>query len=147
LADEVMPEDMSAFAQALFGIDAEPEIVSDAAAGVTRLAFHKGGRLVAALFAAEEPVSAARDFVADALGGTEADLLAARPGAARPDPGPIVCSCMSVGRNTILGAIEGAAGADVDRVCVATGAGTNCGSCRPEIADLVHRALRRAAAE
>ena len=62
------------------------------------------------------------------------------------DPGPLVCSCMSVGQNTILAAAS-ELGADLERVCQATGAGVTCGSCRPEITDLIGRYTVREAAE
>jgi assimilatory nitrate reductase catalytic subunit len=63
---------------------------------------------------------------------TRASLLAGRPGQDRPDPGAIVCSCNSVGINTILGAIRD--GCDtLDALGTATAAGTNCGSCRAEL--------------
>jgi assimilatory nitrate reductase catalytic subunit len=52
------------------------------------------------------------------------------------DPGPTVCACFGVGANTIRGAIT-AGCASVDAVGSRLKAGTNCGSCRPEIAKLV----------
>ncbi|MEO6079024.1 MAG: molybdopterin-dependent oxidoreductase [Steroidobacteraceae bacterium] len=52
------------------------------------------------------------------------------------DPGQTVCACFGVGANTIRLAI--AAGcATVDAVGKKLKAGTNCGSCRPEITKLV----------
>jgi assimilatory nitrate reductase catalytic subunit len=61
--------------------------------------------------------------------------LAGRPlGAA--DPGPVVCACFQVGRKRIEGAVaEGAC--SVAEIGVATRAGTNCGSCVPELKRLV----------
>jgi assimilatory nitrate reductase catalytic subunit len=62
-------------------------------------------------------------------------LLAGRPlGGA--DQGPVVCACFQVGRTRIEGAIaEGAC--SVAAIGVATRAGTNCGSCLPELKRLV----------
>ena len=63
-----------------------------------------------------------------------------------PDPGAIVCACLGVGVNTIRQAIgQGCAG--VAALGQATGAGTNCGSCRPELAALLAGAARLQAAE
>ena len=146
LAGDVLPNDWCAFAGKLFGCDIEPEVIRDDARGTIRLAYRKDGRLIAALFVAPDSVEVARDFVASQIGEFCPDILAARPGAGRPDPGPTVCSCMNVGRNTILAEIE-AGGPELERVCSATGAGTNCGSCRPEIADLIARSTVREAAE
>ncbi len=145
LAGTATPEDWVDYAQTLFGIGGEPAILTDPARGTTRLAFHLEGRLRAALFVAPGPVEVARDFVAAALDQPAGDLLAARPGAGRADPGPIVCACMGVGRNAILAAA--AEGRDLAAGCAATGAGTNCGSCRPEITDLIARTTVPRAAE
>ena len=138
--------DWEAYAQALFGLSTAPEVLVDPARQQTRLAFVEDGVLRAALFVAPEPVAVARDFVASLLDQPADGILAARAGGERADPGPTVCACMSVGRNQILAAIE-AAGGDLDRVCQSTGAGTNCGSCRPEVADLIARQNRPLAAE
>ena len=53
------------------------------------------------------------------------------------DPGPILCSCFDVGVNTILTAIESQGLTTVEAIGEALQAGTNCGSCRPEIATLL----------
>ena len=65
----------------------------------------------------------------------------------RPDPGPMVCSCFGVGVNTILAAIEDGGLVSVDEVGAALQAGTNCGSCRPEITGLLSRVTLHEAAE
>jgi assimilatory nitrate reductase catalytic subunit len=63
-------------------------------------------------------------------------LLAGRAPDSRADQGPTVCACFAVGLATIKAAIVGGAG-DVDAVGQAVKAGTNCGSCRPEIKRLI----------
>ncbi|MEM7487513.1 MAG: molybdopterin-dependent oxidoreductase [Pseudomonadota bacterium] len=146
LAGDAGVTDWTAFAHDLFDLTEAPEIVRDDRRGTTALSFRDGGILSAALFVAPGPVAVARDFVADRLGRPAEALLAARPGADRPDPGPTVCSCAGVGRNTLLAALA-RTGPDLDRLCAATGAGTTCGSCRPEIADLIARHAVREAAE
>ena len=147
LADLSTPADWIAFAAALFGRDDEPEVLNDAARGQTRLAYYDGDQLSAALFVAPEPVSVARDFVAGLLGQPASGVLAARPGKAALDPGPTVCACMGVGRNQILRAIESEGAPELERICSATGAGTNCGSCKPEVAELIATAAKPLAAE
>ena len=145
LAGRDAPGDWVAAGRSLFGRDDTPAVVEDSSRGLTRLAFHDGDRLAAALFVSPKPVEVSRDWVCGLLGEPAPDLLAARPGAGRPDPGPVVCSCLGVGRNRILAAI--AEGADLDGVAADTGAGSNCGSCRPEIADLIARVRIPTAAE
>ncbi len=56
------------------------------------------------------------------------------PGA---DQGPIVCSCFGVGRTTLARVIEEGLAKDVGTLGLHTRAGTNCGSCRPELKKLL----------
>ncbi|MEL6644231.1 MAG: molybdopterin-dependent oxidoreductase [Pseudomonadota bacterium] len=147
LAGDARVTDWVRYARDLFQTTAEPVVFEDAAHRITRLAFFESDRLEAAIFVSPEPVAVAREFVAAALGTPAASLLAARPGAEVKDPGPTVCSCMSVGRNTLIDAITGQAAPSVDGICQATGAGTSCGSCRPEVAALIDRFALRQAAE
>ncbi|MEL7344897.1 MAG: (2Fe-2S)-binding protein [Pseudomonadota bacterium] len=44
-------------------------------------------------------------------------------------------------------AIEAAPGVTVERIGEMTGAGTNCGSCRSEVADIIARSTLKTAAE
>ena len=119
----------------------------DARRGLARIAFHREGRLIAALFAGPEPVALKRDYLAT-LPGTEAwDALTGQPPADRPDPGPLVCSCFNVGVNTILAAIESQGLVSVEQIGAALEAGTNCGSCRPELAAILDAAHSKEAAE
>ena len=91
------------------------------------------------IWSSAEPVPVARDWAAATFASPEPfpTILAGRPGADMPDPGPTVCACMNVGLNAILAAIDGGA-ASADAVGAMTGAGTNCGSCRPEIESHCH---------
>lgn len=72
-------------------------------------------------------------------------LLSGRAPVSQPDKGRIVCACMGVGANDIVKAV-GAGAVTVEAVGQATKAGTNCGSCRSEIRELIH-AQRLHAAE
>ena len=67
-------------------------------------------------------------------------MLTGRAPADQPDPGPVVCACFNVGVNTILDGIETQGLMSVDAIGAALQAGSNCGSCRPEIAVLLSRA-------
>ena len=64
-----------------------------------------------------------------------------------PDRGPIVCACFDVGLNTIAEAIASGRATSVAEIGAALRAGTNCGSCRPELAALLARDAARLAAE
>lgn len=68
--------------------------------------------------------------------GERTALLLGRPGAAAPDCGPIVCACHGVGENDLRKAIAAGAGS-VEALGIRLKAGTNCGSCIPELKALL----------
>lgn len=110
----------------------------DQRAGVHRLLAFEGEKLLAGLFVSSDPVSVSRQWAVDQLKESHPDrsarsmLIAGRPAAGRPDKGAIVCSCFSVGINQINAAARRGC-RSVEAIGVALSAGTNCGSCRPEI--------------
>lgn len=125
------------------GAAGETLVLEDVRGGRLREAFISDGRIDRVLFTTTaEGRLPPRDWLADLftqdkLGDADraALLVGFAPGAPAPT-GPVVCACLKVHAGRIHQAI--AAGADsVDAVAEATGAGTNCGSCRPEIARLL----------
>ncbi len=150
LAGLEAPGDWESYARTLFGLPPEVEamVVTDTARGGARLAFLAEGRLVAALFVASEPVALSRSFMAGQLGAAQAPAhLSGQPGQDMPDPGATVCACFDVGVNTIFAAIQSQHLTSVEAIGAALQAGTNCGSCRPELAALLAAATRQEAAE
>jgi assimilatory nitrate reductase catalytic subunit len=113
----------------------------DRATGVYRRAWIIGGRLDRTLF-----IGAGRLPPREWLVGlfaqdqiSELDrvaLLTGRPLAPIADVGPMVCACLKVGARAIEAACVAGA-ATVEAVGAATGAGTNCGSCKIEIARMI----------
>ncbi|HKA80442.1 MAG TPA: molybdopterin-dependent oxidoreductase [Xanthobacteraceae bacterium] len=81
---------------------------------------------VKALFEAETLDEAARRVL---LSGRSADGLASA--------GPIVCACFGVGLATIRDAIQSGTAGSVEDIGKALRAGTNCGSCLPELKRIV----------
>lgn len=139
----VDPLDWPALVARLAGADGALAEVSDPARGVYRAAAFRGDRLEAVVFAGPG-ARAAWNGVQALFSRTVLDaasrraLLSGRSAEGLPDPGPTVCACFSVGL-TAVGAAIAAGAADVDAVGRATKAGTNCGSCRPEIRKLLAR--------
>ena len=148
LAGQTEPEDWVEEARRLLRAPgAEALSILDAARGRARVALYQEGRLLGALYVAREPVALLRDHLAT-LPGTEArQALAGRPPADQPDPGPVLCACFNVGVNTLVHAIETQQLMDVDAIGAALQAGSNCGSCRPELAALLNSLRQRQAAE
>lgn len=137
LAGRKPPADWTDHARALFGLEDEPLVVHDRARGQVRLAFLRDGRLQAALFVAAGPVALSRSHITALLCEGGAEVLAGRPGAGRPDEGALVCACFGIGVNSIVKAIASRRLTSVEAVGQALRAGTNCGSCRPEIRALL----------
>jgi assimilatory nitrate reductase catalytic subunit len=134
----------------LLGAAAMAELVvfADPGRGAFRYAHVVDGRLEACLFlAADGGVLPARDRLAAMLGtGVEPaariTLVAGRAAAAsaRPDPGPTICACFAVGLGTLQRAIAERRLTSLGEIGAALRAGTNCGSCLPELAAALLRA-------
>ncbi|WP_420380656.1 molybdopterin-dependent oxidoreductase [Marivita sp.] len=121
--------------------------VIDESRGVARIALHQDGVLLGALFVSPTPVAVMRDYLQTLPGQKTKDALSGRAPADLPDSGPVLCACFGIGINTILNAIETQGLLSVDAIGDALGAGTNCGSCRPELGDLLQSLKTREAAE
>ncbi|WP_284198522.1 (2Fe-2S)-binding protein, partial [Azospirillum oryzae] len=75
--------------------------------------------------------------------GARAGLLAGRAPGAQADEGRIVCACFSVGINRLAGAIRDRRLTSVAEIGAALKAGTNCGSCVPELKEVLRHAHQR----
>ncbi len=109
----------------------------DPAAGVFRAALLENGRLQACVFTGPNHALPPRDwlmelFTHDVIGPSERRSLLAGRRADGAAPEPSICVCMGIGAGAIRAAIMGGC-TSVEAVGRATTAGTNCGSCRPEI--------------
>ena len=140
-------QNWQAFAASLFAPreGAETLAYHDEAAGRHRFACFDGERLVGALFVAAEPVAAPRAWACEQLVKRHPDqrarvaVIAGRPGNGFVDRGAIVCSCYGVGANEIAAAAARGC-LTLEAIGETLKAGTNCGSCRGEIAKLVAEA-------
>jgi len=145
--------DWIAYAQKLFNQpDAHPITITDASKGTARVVLSIDGIAKAALFVAKTPVELSRghvinQFTDDQSETSVTDLLAGRTRANHIDPGATLCSCFNVGVNTIANAIATQNLMNVEDIGAALQAGTNCGSCRPELRALLERAQPKIAAE
>jgi assimilatory nitrate reductase catalytic subunit len=145
LAGDALPNAWPNWARALTGGDEWIEL-SDRAAGRYRGACLAGGRLRLCVFVAPAAALPGREwlgslFAADALDdGARRSLLFGRAAGRGADPGPVVCSCFSVGRNTLVRAIRDQLLVSAEQIGNVLHAGTNCGSCVPELNALVAEA-------
>ena len=121
--------------------------MSDAATSDFRTLVFTGERLDAALFVARRRDPVALEWLIECFGKAALDAvdrkaaLAGRPPGNRVDLGPLICSCFAVRRETIAACARDGA-RSVEEIGKALKAGTNCGSCRPEINRVIGDVLR-----
>ncbi len=100
------------------------------------------GRLEAVLFVGADPKLPSPEWLksrfalANIPRGERRDLLAGTPVEGATDEGPMVCVCFQVGAKRIEAAAA-AGSRSVEKIGRQLGAGTNCGSCIPEIRRLI----------
>jgi assimilatory nitrate reductase catalytic subunit len=125
------------------GVDGDYLDYEDASSGVYRSALIVGGRIAACVFLSARPQLPSREWLADLLSKKRIDdadrrgLLAGRPLTSGSEIGPLVCSCFRVGRKTIVEAVQCHGLTSAAQVGAHLKAGTNCGSCVPEISALI----------
>ena len=112
----------------------------DGARGLRR-ALSTNGRLDAVLLLSAGPALPGRDWLAQQFAAHDlpAGLLAGAPAGPVADVGAQICACFNVGLNALTHAIRSQRLADVGAIGAALGAGSNCGSCKPELARLLHQ--------
>jgi assimilatory nitrate reductase catalytic subunit len=138
-------------ARALLGQGVEPVEFAeyiDVPRGLYRVAAFAQGRLDGCLFvgpaeAAPQWDAAKQMFASDAVApARRLMVLAGKSTDGVPDAGPVVCSCFGVGLNVICGTLRSGAAANVEEIGKALRAGTNCGSCLPELKRIVQRSVQ-----
>lgn len=100
----------------------------------------KGDKLVGAVLVGDKNEFAEfRELIASGLELSDKRLQLLRA-SKKVDPvaGKLVCSCNSVGQGNLERAIQ-AGCTDFQQLCQQTGAGTGCGSCRPEVRSILEK--------
>jgi assimilatory nitrate reductase catalytic subunit len=151
LAGESLPESWPAFARERLGGDGDWVELSDEKAGFYRGARLVDGRLEACLFVSPKTRLPDRGWVGTLFGGQvlgeseRMSLLAGRPPDSSTAAGPVVCACHGVGRDSLVRAITDRGATSVAAIGRLLKAGTNCGSCIPELNGLIAEHGRAAA--
>ena len=116
----------------------------DASRGTRRIATIGEGRLNGVLFVTRTGLLPSRDWLIGQLlvEGVGGSVLAARGPGSQPDKGATICVCFDIGLNQIVAAIREQQLVDVPGIGKALGAGTNCGSCRPALANILAQSMQ-----
>jgi len=150
IAGEPPIEDFNLWSQAILqdlATHAERIDYEDPAQNRYRTALLKNHQLQAALFIAPTPELPPRNWLGSLFTETELDnktrlnLLAGQLSGAK-DEGRIICSCFGIGINTIIEAIQTDKLTSVEAIGQALKAGTNCGSCIPELTEILTQTLK-----
>ena len=150
LAGDRHPEDWNLLARSMLPVQGDWIEFQDRAAGRYRTACVFRGRLAACFFATEsgelpEDSWLATLFSREILDSNDrCSVLAGRPARSVPAAGKVICACFSVGVNTIASTVREQRLTTVEEIGQALKAGTNCGSCVPEL-DAILRASREVA--
>jgi assimilatory nitrate reductase catalytic subunit len=153
LASRETVTDWSQLARRTLGVkdaDADWLEFEDRTAGLYRAAYIVDDRIEACLFVSPRADLPSRAWLSalfakerledlDRLG-----LLVGEPSDRSADTGPTVCSCFGVGRNTILDAVRKHGCHSAEALGRKLQCGTNCGSCIPELKNLIATALEPA---
>jgi assimilatory nitrate reductase catalytic subunit len=145
LASNDPPAKWRGFAQRMFG--SELAEYFDEQHGIYRAAALAGDQVEACLFIAPADAAPQWDavtalFAADDTLAHEARrlLLSGSSADGIVKVGPIICACFGVGLATICEAIRSGGATTVEHIGKALHAGTNCGSCLPELKRIVAQA-------
>ena len=117
----------------------------DQSRDLIRIAAFHSGRLEGVIFVGPAAAPPRWDvvrtlFASAALGESERRvLLSGRSGEGMAETGPLICACFEVGLAAIRDAIVTGAATDVAEIGRALRAGTNCGSCVPELRKILER--------
>jgi assimilatory nitrate reductase catalytic subunit len=138
-------EDLTKFATTLLDLPAGTDWleISDQRRGVLRVAAVSDGALEACLFLARNAAALPNEAaVIPMLGAPVPDqararILAGRMYDATAAEGPKVCACFGVTRDAIRHAVATHRLGSVQQIGVLLRAGTNCGSCIPELEEIL----------
>ena len=138
------PNDFSDWLASTFsrlqGDDIEAFEYVDSSRGDARCIRTRGDQVLEIAFISSSPVSVSRDWLRGLIAEEFDDtfgVLAGTPAESNKDKGTIVCACESVGEKEVISALSETGCATVHDLGKTLRAGTNCGSCRPELSRLV----------
>ncbi len=153
IAGRRVPGDWSSWASELLGADPAADWVEycDESSGTYRAVHLQDERLQSCVFISSRPELPSRSWLASLFAKEKiaplerATLLSGRPLDPAADAGATVCACFNVGRNAIEAAIARGC-RDAPSIGKRLKAGTNCGSCVPELRRMI-AALETAASD
>ena len=152
IAGDQVPQDWSESARSLLCQHAEKVEWAeyyDSAVNRYRAARIENGRLESCIFIGPDYLLPERDWLLNLFKDEKLDdkdrvnLLSGKPPSDQKDAGRTVCACFNVGINTLIETIQSQNLTSPEQVGEILRAGTNCGSCVPEIRELIQTAANK----
>lgn len=148
MAGETALDDYASWAQQMMRYHPSADWLEyeDLNRGIYRAAMIEDGQLQAVLFLSPSHDLPSRTWLGEQFAEAGLDdnrrrsLLAAKDSGAK-DAGKMICACFGVGLNTIVEAIAEQNLTSVEAIGQALKAGTNCGSCVPELTEILAKEL------
>ena len=143
IASNRLPSWWQEHARTLFRSTTDVAEYIDETRGHHRMAAFDGNRLLGCLFIGPSSAPFRWDaikalFEEKTVSKTQRRaMLSGKSTEGLADPGPVICACFGVGLNVIRAAIVSGAVTTVEEIGAALRAGTNCGSCLPELKRIV----------
>lgn len=147
-ASNETPEVWRDFARRKMPSDCEITEHFDAESGTVRVAAFRSGQLDACVFVGPARAPPRWDAMLALFEAGELDeserllLLSERGDEGRADSGPVICACFNVRLAAIRDALDTGIAADVADIGRILRAGTNCGSCVPELREIIEKAVQ-----
>ncbi|MEJ2212530.1 MAG: molybdopterin-dependent oxidoreductase [Gammaproteobacteria bacterium] len=146
IADDKLINDWNSLAKALFPQDGDWIEYHDQSNGYYRAALINNNKLVCCIYIASDN-SLPDDQWIDSIfneetlsPNTRINLLSGQPPVSMAPAGKTICACFNVGLNTIKEAIVNQKLTTTDQIGELLKAGTNCGSCLPELKEILKTA-------
>jgi assimilatory nitrate reductase catalytic subunit len=147
IAGQYALENLESWSESLLGQNGEVIEYNDCKGARYRKALVENNKLQSVLFIAPSTELPPRSWLGSVFTKSELDaktrlnLLAGQLSGAK-DEGKMICSCFGIGLNTIVEAIHKDKLTSVEAIGKALKAGTNCGSCLPELTDILANELK-----
>lgn len=143
LAGDDAARDWAGWSRRVLGNEGDWVEFADGRVGSYRGARLHENRLAACVFVAPKTRLPDRSWLGGLFASENLDeaarasLLAGRPADGAASMGPVICACFSVGRDALVRAISNQEVTSVKEIGKLLQAGTNCGSCIPELNGLL----------
>ena len=114
---------------------------TDPARGDKRCIRYSGHRVMETVFISDRPIDVSYEWLRKSIGIEVEDslrILSGVPEEPTQNKGDVVCACLGIGKVELQRTLDSGESKSVQELINTTGAGSNCGTCLPELAGFVN---------